>query len=263
MVIHYPEFYGEIWADLAEMTLANYTAGYEDTCVILCPHRIMDYILYCKNLYKGKKIIVYNFEPAHDNHCISKEWLMQSFENADEIWDYDIDNVEFWKTKGITAKWKPIQYVSSLRKAPTIEKPDIDVLFIGSPSERRTKYFTDFNFNVIIPQNELDEHIKYKFVTAWQVWGDLKHEFTSRSKIILDFALFDGAPSRQERIYYDLINNKCVLSEKSPRNYFDDLIIEFDSPTDLAAKIRYLVRDDNWKKYTNYSFEEYCIRKYK
>lgn len=260
--VQFPTLYPELWIDLAYMTLENYVENDND-CIILAPHRIMDSINYYRNLYKDSKIIGYNYEPVHTDHCISKEWLLKSFEYVDEVWDYDFNNVLIWNECGINAKFKPPQFTSQLKRINNSPDPDIDVLFIGSQTDYRSKYITNFNLGSIIPPNEYAEHTKYKFITAYQVWGALKDELISRSKIILNIAPFAGANQQQARIFYDLINNKCVLSEKSPHNYYEDLIIEFDNPNDLAGKIRYLLRDDNWKKYTNNSFEDYCKRKYK
>lgn len=263
MYIHFPTMYSDHWKDLSDMVLENYSHGYYNDCILLCPHKMTDYISHYREIYPDSKIIAYNLEPAHKDHWISIEWLVRAFKEVDEVWDYDLQNVEIWKNYGVDVKFKPIQYTHSLKRIQNLEEPDIDVLFIGSPTEYRGQYITNFCLQPYIPDSEFYEQINIKFITGYQIWGKLKDELTSRSKIILNIAPYQGSRQQQTRIFYDLINNKCVLSEKTSYNYFDDLIVEYEHSDDLAAKIRYLLRDDNWKQYTNKSFEEYCKRKYK
>ena len=263
MFVHYPKMYSELWLDLAEMVFANYSHEHYNDCVLICPHQMSDHTTQYRSMYPGSKLIAYNTEPVHKNHWISIDWLISSFKEVDEVWDYDIQNIEIWKNYGIDAKFKPIQYTPVLKRIQNVEEPDIDVLFFGSPTIYRGKYVSDFCLSSIIPDEEMHIQHSIKFISGYQIFGKLKDELTSRSKIILNMAPYSGARQQQFRIAYDLINNKCVLSEKASYNYFDDMIVEYEDPNDLAAKIRYLLRDDNWKQYTNNSFEDYCKRKYK
>jgi hypothetical protein len=57
-----------------------------------------------------------------------------------------------------------------------------------------------------------------------------------------------------EVIFYNLINNKCVLSEKSSINYYGDMIVEFSGYQDMGDKMVSLIKDDKWKEYANDRF---------
>lgn len=262
MFIHFPSpMLSQIWSQLAQMIFENYSNGYYNDCVIIAPHKILNGLEYYKNLYPNSKMIAYQTEEI--GRMFSDELLVRNLRNFDEVWDYDLDNIEILNRYGIQAKFKPYQYTNVLKTVQNRENPDIDVLFIGSPTKSRGDFFEDFNFRCVIPENEMDEYLNYKFVTAFQVYGEMKDELTSRAKIILTLPQFPNGVQPQARIATDLINNKCILSQKSKRNYYDDLIVEFNDANDCAAKIRYLIRDDNWRKFTNYSFKDYCDKKYK
>lgn len=263
MFIYYPNLLSEPhWrGELCEMVFENYAVGYENDCVVFAPHRFD--LSQFKQQHPNSKIIAYQSEPIKDGTgCIDKDCILRALQTADEIWDYDLDNIEILNQHGFEAKFKPFKYTSSLTVKNEIQHPDIDVLFIGSPTSYRGIFFEGFNLNPELPNEEFQEHLSYKFITAHQVYGDLKIELMNRSKIILSLPSFAGAIQPQGRLFYYLSNNKCILSQKSQRNYYDDLIVEFDDATDCAYKIRYLLRNDNWRKYTNYSFKDYCNTKY-
>jgi len=262
MYIHFPTIYSELWTDLAEMVLSNYSEENYNDCVLLCPHKLISNIPYLREIYPNTKIIGYNLEPVHEEHWISIEWLTRMAKEVDEIWDYDKQNIEKWKARGISAKFKPIQYAKSLERVTNLEEPDIDVLFVGTPTTYRGEYISGL-LTAPFLENEIDLQSNLKIISAYQIFGKLRDELIGRSKIILNLGPYKDTRQQQARVAYALNNRKCVLSEKTEFNYFDDLIVEFETPTDLAAKMRYLVKDDNWKQYTNKSFEEYCKRKYK
>lgn len=255
MITHFPTDYNEYRLELTEMIFENYSDGYYSDCVLLSPHKLHSHINEFKELYKNSKIIAYNTIPF--------DQIQDSFENFDEVWDCDLQNIECWEAKGIQAKFKPTQYASQLKRIKTIDDPDIDVLFIGSPSDHRNKYITNFMLACAVPQEELDLQQNIKFISANQIYGKLKDELISRSKIILNISPYEGAIQQQTRIFYNLINDKCVLSERAPINYFGNMIIQFDNSDDLAAKVRFLLQNDRWKEYSENNFQEYCTENYK
>lgn len=263
MFIYYPNLLSEpYWrGELSEMVFENYAFGYENDCVVFAPHRFD--LSYFRQQHPSSKIIAYQTESIKDGTgCIPKDWILRGVEHADEVWDHDLDNIEILKQHGIEAKFKPARYTNSLNVGNPIEEPDIDVLFIGSPTEYRGLFFEKFNLSSVVPDAEVQEQLNFKFITAHQVYGKLKHELMNRSKIILNVPSYEGSVQPQGRLFFYLSNNKCILSKKATINYYDDLIIEYEDANDCAAKIRYLIRDDNWRKFTNYSFKEYCDVKF-
>ena len=63
---------------------------------------------------------------------------------------------------------------------------------------------------------------------------------------------------KQSRIYYALINNKCVVSQKSKRNYFEDLIIELKE--DFCAGLLHTLESENWKNYSQNTAEKFKLQ---
>jgi len=264
MFVHFPEQYGHFWGEISKMIFENYSYGeYYNSCVLLVPNVMVGSIQRYREMYQNSKIIGYNLEPLNSNHWHQPNRIIEALKQYDEIWDYDLTNIGYLRNCGIDAKFKPMQYTESLKNVKNVENPDIDVLFFGTLTEYRTKYIANMTTSPFIPYDEMDLQTNIRYVYAFQVWGDLKNELTSRSKIILNIAPYKGANQQQARIYHDLINNKCVLSERAQYNYFGDMITEFDDFSDCAAKIRFLIKDDNWKKYTNNSFKDYCKKQYK
>ena len=65
-------------------------------------------------------------------------------------------------------------------------------------------------------------------VTVASAWGDkLWNDYIFKSKIVINLHYYDSCLQEQVRIFELLINNKVVISEKSLRNYFGNLVPEF------------------------------------
>lgn len=267
MFVHFPSPYlSQLWEQISQMLFANYSIGYEKDCVLLCPHRISQHIPYFKSIYSNSKIIAYQLEQlgSHLQMKVYMDDMINALSKYDEVWDYDLHNIEILSKYGINAKFKPFQYTEALKTVRNLEDPDIDVLFIGSPAKSRAEFIDSLINKSHIPSNEFEEQLSIKIISAHQYYGKFKDELTARAKIVLSIPVYPDTPCQgQARIFHDLINNKCVLSKKAPYNYYDNLIVEYDNHNDCAEKIRYLLRKDNWKNYTNYSFKEYCDKKYK
>lgn len=77
--------------------------------------------------------------------------------------------------------------------------------------------------------------------------------FISRSKIILNIHANENHRQEQIRINYLLTNNKCIISEKSNINYFDNLINEVSGDNiDMLVEnfintINRLMINDSWR----------------
>jgi hypothetical protein len=81
-------------------------------------------------------------------------------------------------------------------------------------------------------------------------WGAELDSYIENSKIVVNLHYYDAAIQEQSRIFYLLINGKCVLSETSIRNYYGDLIVEAHSDT-LPQTAAYLLQDDRWRTYAS------------
>jgi hypothetical protein len=85
-------------------------------------------------------------------------------------------------------------------------------------------------------------------IWAYGLDFDALDEYISRSKIILNLHMSEPY-NRQEqiRMFYPLINGKCIISEKSQYNYYGDMIFEYDGTPALVNGIREVIDSGKWK----------------
>ena len=238
----YWNFRARHWQDLIRMTEDRYgnDIGEKDTIIFaLCNFRTIHDIK--KEFYGAEKYIVYQLEPLHDKHWHTKEKIINNIRGADEVWDYDLDNIKILEQYGIKAKFKPFLYTDTLKTVKNKEDPDIDVLFYGSITKGRMELLEK-----LLHQGLMTE----KFVMLFNYEGPDLDEYVARSKIILDMHTDSNHRiQKQTRLFYALINNKCVISEKSFRNYYGDLIVEVDRDEYVPTIMDYL-NNGKWKTHT-------------
>lgn len=236
----HPIAMNEIWQDVHDMVSENYLGDFESNDIISIGTAAFQKMHHLREEFPNfEKYISYQLEPLTDDHWHSKEKIIENLHGADEVWDYDLENINVLKEYGINAKYKPFLYTESLKRVHNCENPDIDILFYGTLTKERLeilRIISDY-FNIVILRS---------------FTGKKLDEFIARSKIILDLHTTDGGRQKQSRIFYALMNNKCVLSEKSNSNHFMDLIIEADSSQMIGA-INLILKNGIWKNYSNVS----------
>lgn len=183
------------------------------------------------------------------------EWLTM----ADEVWDYDLDNIKFLKKLNIDAIFKPMKYTNSLKRITHSNNKEIDVLFYGAINERRAKLLQKLAKHVtlriigdysLLRPDQIKEYGLDKIIIKNTVFGKQLDDLIAKSKIILSSHYYPGALQEQVRIFDLIINDCCVVSENSIKNYFGELIIEFSDETDAIVKIIKLLANDSWKEHT-------------
>ena len=227
------------WLDITKMVDDNYYLDEDETLIVgACSESSCEYL---KEAYPGsKKYIVYQLEPLYEGHWHPASYVISNLKGADEVWDYDLDNIELLKSYGIDAKFKPFLYSEKLNRVPK-DDLDIDVLFYGSLTRDRLETI----HNVYTKLGN-----KFNMVVLWNVDGYDLDSYMARSKIILDLHVGHNVDvpkiQKQTRIYYALSNGKCVVSEESIRNYYGDLITE--SHRDFIPEVLLEMLDTNsWK----------------
>lgn len=257
MHYYYNIWLSDVWGSLVKMIEENYVTQENNHCTVVLGSYVHNSVKELRNVITTP-IIVYQTEPLVQNHWWKIEHIINNIREADEVWDFDYQNVQILQNYGINAKFKPPLYTSQLKKLKTIENPDIDVLFYGTLTNYRSSLLFDLIEKAIIPVHHFDLITKRTIMTLYNFTGDKLNEYLARSKIILNISPYDGEKRQEQvRIFYNLINGKCVLSEKSPINYYDDLIVEFDGVQQLSDKILQLLENDNWRNYTNKDFNSY------
>ena len=199
------------------------------------------------------KLIIYQLEPLVEAHWWTTDKIVESLKGADEVWDYDLDNIELLKQHGIEAKFKPLLYTESLNTIKTIDEPDIDVLFYGTPTRYRSSFFESFNKDFVHYDDTSDMYGIMNIVTLYNIADQRLDEFIARSKIVLNLNPIEGdCRQQQTRIFYPLTNGKCVMSQKSNRNYFGNCIVEFTDSQDFGEKAIELLKTGKWRDYPKF-----------
>lgn len=239
------EEYNIYFSSVTTMLLEYFdTPIYQDTVIILGSY-IKYPMLFLRFKYPKKRIIVYQLEQMikvpGDTWC-NTECAIQNLKGADELWDYDELNVKFLKNyHGITVdKIVPLRYVKSLDKNMKVGNENIDILFYGQLYGRRLR---------IIQKLEQCIYGRINLVCLFGITEEELDKYIERSKVILNIHAFEPYHRQeQQRIFYLLINGKCVLSEVSQLNHFGEMIVEFNK-NNLVEKLEYLLENDRYREF--------------
>lgn len=170
------------------------------------------------DLYKKKfdKVIIFNQEPltATQRQFMHKgyfAWLKQ----ADEVWDYDEQNIEVLKLIRPDVKLHILKPYKDWSKYAPVEK-DIDILFYGTMNEHRAKIL-----------NELKKKYKVAIIQTWD--GRVLDSYIMRSKILLNLHYYYESSMQEQARMIRWIGSPCrIVSEKSSKNYLGVLEVDYD-----------------------------------
>lgn len=172
------------------------------------------------DFYKKKfdKVIVFNQEPltATQRQFMHKgyyAWLKQ----ADEVWDYDEQNIEVLKLIRSDVKLHILKPYKDWSKYAPVEK-DIDILFYGSTNEHRTKLLDVLKKKYkVVHFKEGNSH-----------WDDLD-QYILRSKILLNVHYYYECAMQEQARMIRWIGAPCrIVSEKSWKNYLNVEEMEYE-----------------------------------
>jgi len=239
-----------VFSEVRDMLIELYfnRADFNNTVVVLGYNQPNIKYEYVKLKYPTCKIIVFNLELLFDGYSWVNEHTINWFKKADEVWDYNIDNITFLKKCGIKAKYQEMKYVNCLKRLPPVNKnAPIDVLFYGTLSTRRTKFLTKWMSNTAFKCQTIISN------------GSTKNDLLfllKNSKIILNLHTYDVFRQEQVRIFYPVINGRCVVSENSDDNHFSDSII-IDNYDTLPKTLNMLLSTGKWYDVANSASEKY------
>ena len=157
--------------------------------------------------YKKKydKVIVFNQEPLRAKqrkfmHFEYFVWMNQ----ADELWDYDEENVKYLKLIRPDAK---LHLLKPYKEWPKEAEKDIDILFYGSMNDHRKKIL-----------DELSKRHNVKVLT--KCWGEELDSWILRSKILLNLHYYTETALQEQARMIRWIGAPCrIVSEPSVHNY--------------------------------------------
>ena len=156
---------------------------------------------------KYSRVIVFNQEPltATQRQFMHKgyfAWLKQ----ADEVWDYDEQNIEILKLIRPDVKLHVLKPYKDWSKYKPVEK-NIDILFYGSINEHRRAIL-----------NELKKKYKVVILNSWD--GRVIDNHIMRSKILLNLHFYYESSMQEQARMIRWIGAPCrIVSEKSWKNY--------------------------------------------
>lgn len=183
----------------------------------------------------SKRLIIFQLEQISPHlYDMNRDWLSILFE-ADEIWDYNIQNAKLLKDEGLSVtKVTKFEFTKSLNKIKHKNKKDIDVLFYGSLNEKRLQIL-----------DSLSAVCNLKIIS--NAFADELDDYISRSKIVLNIHYYDMDVQEQVRIFYLLSNACCVISEFNTINNFDNYIFNIKRE-DIVKAVLIQLENDNYKK---------------
>lgn len=230
-----------------EMVEATHYEGYNGEIVVL-GYNVSEPFNVFKKHFPNDKIICYQLEQIFNNQSWwfnsnatagpvwnNTQHILGWLKGCDEIWDYDLDNIAFLESLGFkNVKFRPMQWFEGINKITHLREKDIDVLFYGGMNHKRS-----------LLTSQLGKYNHKVLTNNFQAWGETLNEYIGRSKIILNLHFYDSHIQEQVRIFPLVANDCCVLSEKSRRNYFRNLIVEFREDG-MIEMIDALLEKDNW-----------------
>jgi hypothetical protein len=174
-----------------------------------------DAILTDEHTVEGRRLIVVgpNLLPFAGIHVLPEGTILYNLEQyahwsnpflRDDryvLWDFSAENS---RRLGLKAKAiLPVGYCSCMTHIQHAQKKDIDVLFIGSPSPRRSEILMRLQRNGIRTQE------------CFGAYGAERDTLIARAKVQINIHYAPGALMEQPRLAYLMANNCVVLSERS------------------------------------------------
>ena len=158
--------------------------------------------------HKYERVIVFNQEQLlATQHQFMHNGYLQWIKHADEVWDYDEQNMELLNYLRPDVKLHLLKPYKDWSKFKPVDK-DIDILFYGSMNEHRRKLL-----------NELKKRYKVSIVKAF---GDDLDQYILRSKILLNIHYYYECAMQEQARMIRWIGAPCrIISEKSYKNYLN------------------------------------------
>jgi len=190
------------------------------------------------------KIIIIQMEQFYNGSPWAKSTIRTLLKEADEVWDYDESNASWLNDNfGMDVKVHPMKYAPTLKRIPSIstlkdEELDIDFLFYGFLHEKRAR---------LISSVQTAMRGRGKIIDLCGVYGEELDGYIKRAKIIANVHYATHHKQEQVRMFYPVINGRCVVSEISPKNYMGNSIIQVPYD-DMASAIITLLNEGKWRE---------------
>ena len=164
------------------------------------------------------KVIIFNQENLR--HCETLYWFskfMDTITRADEVWDYNENNIQYLAGRCISAKLHVLKpYMNWGMYAPI--KKDIDFLVYGALTPRRTNVieFLRHKYNVVT----LTGDAEMSLISGTH--GDAVNSYILHSKVLLNIHSEEDQMEQEQARMVKWLGAPCkIISEKSTCNYLN------------------------------------------
>jgi hypothetical protein len=177
-----------------------------------------EHIVFCPHLLRAEDVqrvaastILYNFEPLNPPTFDTVGTFLAHYAPRCRVWDYSADNVDYLRKMGCSATHVPLGYADVLSRIERAPAQDIDVLFYGDLSARRTKVLDALRATGL------------NLVVVADAYGAERDALIARAKIVLNVHHHDRIKALETpRVFYLLANRKAVVTEAKPDVPLDD-----------------------------------------
>jgi hypothetical protein len=191
--------------------------------------------------------IFYNFEQATPRWLESVHAAVLRYRPI-VVWDWSPESTKAFVARGVPAVHVPLGYVPEMIRIPRVRPQSIDVLFLGSVSERRRKVLRECVFRGLR---------LHRGDQAWAGWRDV---VIGASKVVLNMHFYEpDVPPAFEvvRVLPLLANGIAVVSERGAgHERFASGVHFVDDASQIADACEALVKNDTLR----FDLEERAVR---
>lgn len=170
-----------------------------------------------RDLPKG--YIVFQMEALNSErgHASNYPGYIDFLRGAEQIWDYSLQNVRYLAQRGLTnARYVPIGYSPRLDRITDAGAHDIDILFYGSTSPRRSQIMEKLTSR------------GFRTASLFGKYGPDRDAYIARARLVLNIHCFETTHLEQVRLSYLLNNKRFVVSETSDNNPYGNGVVFCD-----------------------------------
>lgn len=196
------------------------------------PNSLKLYLIFGANVWQDAVLFPARYIIFQLEQTPIKKWFVPAYfarlQNASQVWDYNLQNIEYLRERGIDAIHMPLGYCP-LFPSPSNPPETIDILFLGQMRNSHREQVA-----TAMAQAGLS------VMTSNKIFGDQKKLTVAQSKIVLNLHYGHEAILEEPRIIPLLAAGKVVISEKvDDKRYMElykDYVIFVDDTVELIAQ---------------------------